>query len=1464
MQIYDVFYRKYGQRSINQLVSPRSFTLEQWDWPIGSVWHYANFDGIQTGPDSKEYFLRNVQRKINMDHVLDISSFKGNPKKIAVPLKPYIRQYHLANNRFRYLEDAPSKTGDQTILVIENYAFLPKLYRYTRSYLTTFYNWYNLNSTLWKRIGEVAKTSNRQNFVFVNLPTILPSMNTLNLASKNFNQTSVTRFQEPASLFLLEMWKWISSEYREDSIISSVDEKDLSKINLVFMESGTWTVFNLGVFDSWRDSKSTDDTDEQEEVQKELEDDIKKFASKASKVSTIQLQKRFLKFLMTLMEIRSVANAEKEELEKQNTIVKKEEPTQLYNETEDDTTEQVSMDDDDEDIPVSDKMKLPESSLKTDELIKEEKIPVFTNIDYEGPGEDELTESERIQSILSNLDKDLEGLEEIEKQKAIEEETNKVNSDVQGTSGAIKPDHFSTDLAPEEVIKTVCNNLAEQGFITAKEYKRYLEKADKYKEIPSPFNNQPLGEFIKVKPEMLSLHDEPQVKDRNDIVDKSMLKSTLIDFDKKYIKDVLHRDTTSMIVNVQKTGILLTEYEKEDVEDISGKYEIHTVKFSPIEGKNSTLRFRMPHVEEDGTFRVNGVRYRMRKQKVDLPIVKTNASTVALSSYYGKTFVSRSTKKVDDYNSWLQEQVMVKGLSQTDTSISELSPGDSFVTNEYAPKAYSALAQSFQSFNAGKYHFVFEKKKRAEVFDENVLKQYERNGARLAAYTDDGAYLLIDRFSGVTEITQGQEPKVLGAIETVLDLDASLAPVEYAQIRIFGKQVPVAVFLAYKLGLNKLMALLKVKPRKVLAGQRLGLEANEYAIKFQDETYIFNKEDTLACLILNSLNAFHQSIKHYPSHLFETPSLYVKLLEEQGIGGRYMKEIDLMDKLFIDPVTREVLQDMNEPVTMRGLIVRSCQLLLTDTHPERVPSRVRGYERFSGAVYTAMIQSMREHNGKGLKSTSQVTLHPFAVWEKITRDPSVMPVNEINPIENMKGVESVTTGGEGGRNARTMTKSTRAYDENDKGVISEGTVDSGNVAINTLLSADPRFKNIRGIYKGYNFKKDGATSLISSNFCLAPNLDTDDPKRANFSQIQASHRLSCEGYDVPSIRTGYEKVVPARVDKMFATVAQDDGRVVSLNKDGMVIEYANGAKVPIGLTRRFGAAAGLTIPQDMITDYKVGDAFHKGDTIAWNPGFFDRDPFDRSSVMFKTNTVAKTVLYESPQTHEDASSISVRLAQKLRSNITKVKKIVVRFDQHIRDLIEEGTQVTPESILCYVEDNVTAQSNLFTEDSINTLRVLDRETPHAKVSGVVDRIEVYYYGEESDMSESIKAIAHKYDNKLKKRLLADGLNPNSGKVTDEFSVDAEPIVLDTMILKIFITTPVDAGVGDKGVVANQMKSVFSEVMEYNIRTESGELIDLVFGEKSIQNRIVNSAHDIGTTNTLLSVIADRACKLYFN
>ena len=51
-------------------------------------------------------------------------------------------------------------------------------------------------------------------------------------------------------------------------------------------------------------------------------------------------------------------------------------------------------------------------------------------------------------------------------------------------------------------------------------------------------------------------------------------------------------------------------------------------------------------------------------------------------------------------------------------------------------------------------------------------------------------------------------------------------------------------------------------------------------------------------------------------------------------------------------------------------------------------------------------------------------------------------------------------------------------------------------------------------------------------------------------------------------------------------------------------------------------------------------------------------------------------------------------------------------------------------------------------------------------------------------------------------------------------------------------------------------------MDYKIHTQDGEEVEALFSYRAISARIVNSPLIMGTTNTLLNVLADRMIKVY--
>lgn len=1424
---YDPFYRQAGIRTAAQLQNPPLLPLAMLELPRNSLLHYQSMGPGDDGPNYKDPLFKNITKPIIVGHAVENGANNGNPKKLSISVTEAIRNFHAkpTNRRFKRMIDLEQAARDETVLLVQNYALLPNLYLYQRTVYSDYYRWQNIQAAMWQSVSAIAKETNRNQFIVLQLPKILPSMSDLNRAVGALTQKTVDIFDTHEERMILELWKWFGLD-RAASAMGQLTQTELDKVNLIFVESGRYFVMNLGLMNKWRQA---------------TEEELKANPNANTKgVRANEMRLRFLNLMVALFEVRTVALSETPD-----------EPDENNSEETDKSQEQPK-------VVVQALMK-PVFNRATGAV---EMKPMRTDMGIiQSPKDAGVTETgENLQSdpeLEQRLLQDLAKLEMISKQ-AMAASQEKVEPEGED-------EEVEEEVAPslEDGVKKACDRLAAGGMISASTYDRYQTMAASYKTMPSPVKGMTMAEFMHIPKEMTQIPESPSIPDIPGVFDKTMLKSSLHAFVPKYVKEVMQRDVANMVMGIQQAGMAVTEYNVEEVENVVGAYRDYTIRVNPVEGAATTLRFKLPMVDNEGTFRANGVNYKLRMQKSPLPIVKVAPDRVALTSYYGKEFVSRSDKRVNDYGTWLCNAIMAQGLDDTVNTVQDLRPGDVFDNLFQAPRLYSILSHSFRGFTAAGFDCTFDHTKREKLYGAD-LKKYEKNGAVIAGVNKKGAYLVIGQ-DNTLYVGENNQLTHLGSIESILHLDPMKAPVEFAVLNVFKREIPIGFVLGYEMGLEKLMRFLKVKPRRVNAGQRVNLQADEYSIVFSDETLVFSRRDKKAAIILAGFNEYHKALRQFGVYDFNHKGAYLSVLEQNGNSVRYLREIDLLYQMFVDPITKELLIDMNEPTTFRGLLLRSCEMLLTDHHQDETDEatmRLRGYERMAGAVYTQLVQAVRSHSGRPGKAKAQLDMSPYAVWQAIAKDSSISLNSEINPIQNLKEMEAVTFSGTGGRSARSLVKRTRSFHQNSMGVISEATVDSSDVGINTSTSADPQFTSVRGLTKRYVIGETGATALLSTSALISAVADKDDPKRVNFISIQHSHGVSCVGYHPMPVRTGYEQVVAHRTGDLFAATAKKPGKVLSVNAEGIVVEFDDGEVKGYTLGRRFGAAAGLTIPHTIVSNLKEGQKFKEGTTICYNPGFFEPDPANPTNVLWKSAVLVKTALMESANTLEDSSCISQKTADLLKTETTTIRWIKLNFDQKLSRIVKTGQAVDTEDILCIIEDAVTANQNLFDEASLDTLRILSGHSPQAKAKGIVERIEVYYHGEKEDMSETVRAVVNASDKELAQRQKAAGKKVFTGSVDEGFRVEGDPLSLDTLAIKFHITGTVAAGVGDKGVFGHQMKTVFGQVLTSEVKTETGTEIHAIFGQTSIDARIVLSPSTIGTTATLLKVAAKRALKAY--
>lgn len=1068
---YDIYFRRFGVRRLSQLSSPLLNDTSKLNLPRGSLLLYLADDETDIGISQNHILLKDTPRLIYVNHNVELASREGFAKRNFIQPTALLRDYLRKNRKTRILKDLERVDKDDKIILVENFAMLNRLWRYRDHPLTKYYRWKNIQNTLWTRASAVSRVTNRNQYLFINLPDLIPTVSQFKRAELNANRMSLEPFNDDKKLTLLDLWNWLGDN-RETSTMSELPPESYDKIHLVFVVKGVWSVVNLGLINEWRKAGKEDG-----EVEEESDGTL----------SATSMQRRFLRYIVGLSEYNNLAAKTADPIVKE---VIKDEVIEAENK------------------PEVNKSKLPDK----DDVIKDDIKNIEINkVDSEKPIDklnDVVNETKPDRKItIGNVSKvvGLGATKTVERNKKIQMvgDTDKFDNEFEHDLNAT--DHLFKDETDEEIkeainvlpplekgIMSKADELAEEGLISAAQYRRIEALSVKYKTLPNPHGEGTLEDLATITSNDLAMPKIDKLPDDPAILDKSMLDSTIEEMDRKYNKEILNKDIAATVLNIHKAGIAVTKFDVEHIQDAVNDYNSYTVKVNPVNGNPSLIRFKIPNIDDDGSYLCNSVRCKLRKQRVDCPIRKVKDNKVALTSYYSKLFVTRSDKVVNNYNKWLYKNIILK-FEEENSPIKKLIFSNSWDNNIKVPRIYSCIGRHFKSFTYNDKFFFFDYENRHEHFGKERVEALENNG-RVVVGSHNNLLIVIDNNNEFILIDNDKETS-LGNIVDILNLDESKSPIELCEITILNKTLPLGIVLSYLLGFNNVLKLSKVNVKEFTTGDRIKIEDNEFIIKFIDSTLVFDKRDKTAVLLFGGFHKYRDFIKRYSLSTFNKKDIYYILLSSYEIGLRYIRELDLLNDMWVDPITEGILKDMGEPTQFIPLLFRSLELLLDDWSPDESDmkyQRIRGYERFSGFVYQEIVRAVRSYNVQSAAITANIDIHPEAVWREIDKDVSKYLVQESNPIHNLKEKETVTFAGSGGRSAETMTRRSRVYHKNDLGVISESSPDNKSVGAIAYLTPNAKFNSIRGTTDSIPVNEIENSSLLSTSALISPASDTDD------------------------------------------------------------------------------------------------------------------------------------------------------------------------------------------------------------------------------------------------------------------------------------------------------------------------------------------------------------------------------------
>lgn len=903
------------------------------------------------------------------------------------------------------------------------------------------------------------------------------------------------------------------------------------------------------------------------------------------------------------------------------------------------------------------------------------------------------------------------------------------------------------------------------------------------------------------------------------------------------------------------------------------RLELYTVTLEDYRGKRFNIKLDIP-IMEDNRFLLRGNRFSIQTQFFNMPIIKTDLYTCQLISNYKKIFLYKSNGiSLPATNKLIKSISKYKGRK-----IKFVTGNNRKVSSKYhLPIDYIDLSNVLSKIETEDYIFYFNQ--------DEIRSQYTIEEKKA------GFPFIYNKKLNAIEYFMNNNPESLAnfVCSKLFEIDPNFEDIfnsvsrssicAYSRASIMSSKIPVVLICAYHVGLRNTMDRAKVKYEIVdKINKDHKLDVNKDWIEFMDG-YIVYDVNYESSLLMNGLKTC--STEMYSINDIDNKSMYIEFLD--NYGGRIKADgLDNFRDLFIDPMIKESLEYYKLPTDYIDVLLYGSAMLSDNKyvkHTDTSSRRMRRYQLI--AVYTYQVLStaygMYANQLKHLRSSAEFSVKQSSVIDAFLKDSITSPDSCINALRDVETTNAVTTKGPSGMNAdRAYSLDKRAYDESMVNVLGMSTGFAGNVGITRQATINSNVTE-EGYVKQNNGNTDtmnDANTLTATEALIPFGSTRDDPMRTAMSFIQTSkHMVRTEDSDPLLVTSGADEVMPYLTTNKFAYKAKDNGTIISIDENGILVEYSDNSKEYINLkeTIEHNSDGGYYVPLklDPIEGLSVGSKIQKEQVLAYDKYSFSNKLGESNNLAYNIGKIAKVAIINSDEGFEDSGVISSSMAKKLATRIDLQYTAIVNKDCKVFKIANIGDHIEASDDLLIWEEafNDADADEIMASLSNGDVSDLGKKKLKSEVTGVLKDIKIFRTVEIDELSESLQKIVKDYEAPLKKT--AKMLRENGLSIAQ---VPAHYVLPPTGKLKkaqgaIYIEFYVEyldtVGVGDKVVYnsANKAveKDIFPEGKEPYTDFRPNEKIDAFVSVTSISKRLVSSTLVYGGLQKLM-VELDRSVK----
>lgn len=967
--------------------------------------------------------------------------------------------------------------------------------------------------------------------------------------------------------------------------------------------------------------------------------------------------------------------------------------------------------------------------------------------------------------------------------------------------------------------------------------KRDLELREKQKELT--LRGKTLEDILSVDQKTIKL-ETTDVSDKVITMNENVTNVRFPSFEKTYNEHLLVKDTVSILKSLNDASIPV-HVRSIDVEDTSDKLnhkETYTVSLEDTNRVRHTLKFDMPKFIDDKFMYLNGNKKMFVKQFFLKPIVKPGPSTVQICTNYNKVFIRREGQKVSSKIERFRKALSVKGIKGV-----QVKYGSSTATNvKYRTTIeYDEISKSVTYIKAGKAEFYFNQEEVANMLEKlNIQKNVE--GFLCVGFFDKKTPILVDietqmlinSEDDIIDVVLGESPELLEVFGT----QKAGKKFMYTKATIVEKSVGTALLVSYLIGLSGLLRRANIVHHFTDTRPRID-DSKEGVIPFSDGYLVYDKYPFENSLLMNAF--YDVPTKGYEYAEFDQKEVYLTffdiLFKRRNLGPAYDNYNDLM----VDPITKEVLEDLNLPTNFVDLVIYANRLLVDNAYvPENDMSlyRIRSNEMANSYFYKAFASAyenyrMTANNNNPVK----MSIPRDKVLKNLLMSQVVEDYSVLNPIVELEKSRAVTPKGPNGMNlSSAFTQDKRAYNPTMLGVVAMSTSPDANVGIVRQLSLEPNIIGPRGYI---DVKHNDLDSLKDANIfspaeMMSPlGASRDDSNRTAMSTKQSKHIIPIEKSSPVLISNGAEQIIHYHLSDDFSVVAKQDGVVKEINDDtgNVIVQYKDNTHQAFNIKPRIvkNGAGGFYLSNQLVTKYKVGEKFKQNDVIAYDKKFFT--PSDTSGVRFNIGSLQKVAVMGGYATYEDSTFITEKMSQDMAADIVMQKSVVIGKNSNIDHIVKVGDSIKVGDELLRFEQSFDDESlNSFLsnvgEELQEEILSLGKTPIKSKYSGTIEDIKIYSTVDLDDMSPSLRKVVSAHYNKIdKSRKQLDKYDNSQGAYKLGVMVNEPTEKIETangkikgsevgegVLIEIYIKYRDTLGVGDKIAFFTALKSIIGEVI----------------------------------------------------